>query len=150
MQNYFFVSNTNGCKVLIRGIVQDEIVERGHGVSCSDFACINRIVSEIPIRDVSVFIANQSIGLYGLGVELHLDFDVFRNDLEGSREILSKDIETAKLCGAKYILITLGSMKDSFKPNGKPEAIARELINFLSIYNFNGINFADSIDISTD
>jgi len=66
------------------------------------------------------------------------------------REILSKGIETAKLCGAKYILITLGSMKDSFKPNGKPEAIARELINFLSIYNFNGINFADSIDISTD
>ena len=40
------------------------------------------------------------------------------------REILSKDIETAKLCGAKYILITLGSMKDSFKIIGQLAQIA--------------------------
>jgi hypothetical protein len=65
-------------------------------------------------------------------------------------ELLSNDIKKAKSYGAKRILITLGSTKSSFKPNGCPENIAHDIIQFLYHYGFDGINFGDAMDISTD
>ncbi|WDE95797.1 hypothetical protein PQO03_08720 [Lentisphaera profundi] len=65
-------------------------------------------------------------------------------------ELLSKDIQKAKLCGATRILITVSLTKNSFNPKGSPETLAHEIIRFLYLYGFDGINFGDAMDISPE
>ena len=72
-------------------------------MTCTDFACILGIVSEILIVKTAVVIADKTIAFYVLGIEFQLHFNIACNCIKSAVAFFNQNL--CRFCSRVYIMI---------------------------------------------